>query len=267
MSDVTRKPRSISKKLRFEVFKRDSFTCQYCGQKAPDVVLEIEHMHPVSKGGTSELLNLVTSCAGCNAGKGARTLDDSSVVERQRRQLEQLQSRREQIDMMLEWKTGLGDMNEYAIQKIGEYMSHRMPATTITRTGEKKLAQLIKKFGFDEVVESFDIAAAKCLVEGADGCHTDESIAEMWKLMERVANSRHASKTRPWLKDLYWCRSVARSRCSYFNDVEAIRLLEDVHSRGANVADMKSASRQCRNWTSWRIALEELVPAGHAESM
>lgn len=32
---------SIGKKTRFEVFKRDSFTCQYCGQKAPDVILMI----------------------------------------------------------------------------------------------------------------------------------------------------------------------------------------------------------------------------------
>lgn len=34
------KRKSISKKLRFEVFKRDGFTCQYCGRMAPDVVLE-----------------------------------------------------------------------------------------------------------------------------------------------------------------------------------------------------------------------------------
>ena len=45
-----RKP--ISKKLRFEVFKRDSFTCQYCGKSAPDVVLHIDHIKPVKEGGT-----------------------------------------------------------------------------------------------------------------------------------------------------------------------------------------------------------------------
>ena len=36
-----RKP--LSKKIRFEVFKRDAFTCQYCGQMAPDVLLEVDH--------------------------------------------------------------------------------------------------------------------------------------------------------------------------------------------------------------------------------
>jgi len=36
---------AISKRDRFEVFKRDKFTCQYCGKAAPDVVLHIDHIH------------------------------------------------------------------------------------------------------------------------------------------------------------------------------------------------------------------------------
>ncbi|OAM26482.1 MULTISPECIES: HNH endonuclease [Eikenella] len=39
------KRKSITKKLRFEVLKRDSFTCQYCGKAAPDVVLEIPYRY------------------------------------------------------------------------------------------------------------------------------------------------------------------------------------------------------------------------------
>jgi len=31
--------KTISKKIRFEVFKRDSFTCQYCGKSAPEIIL------------------------------------------------------------------------------------------------------------------------------------------------------------------------------------------------------------------------------------
>lgn len=49
------KRKSISKKLRFEVFKRDSFICQYCGWKVQDVVLYIDHITPVSKDGQNKL--------------------------------------------------------------------------------------------------------------------------------------------------------------------------------------------------------------------
>jgi len=66
---------TLSLKLRFEVFKRDDFTCQYCGRKTPEVILELEHMIPLSKGGTDELDNLTTSCFECNRGKGSSLLD------------------------------------------------------------------------------------------------------------------------------------------------------------------------------------------------
>lgn len=66
---------SISKKLRFEVFKRDGFTCQYCGKKTPETVLEVDHIVSVSEGGQDDMTNLVTSCFDCNRGKGKISLD------------------------------------------------------------------------------------------------------------------------------------------------------------------------------------------------
>lgn len=66
---------SLSKKARFEIFKRDSFTCQYCGRQPPDVVLVIDHINPVKEGGDNDELNLITSCVDCNQGKGARKLN------------------------------------------------------------------------------------------------------------------------------------------------------------------------------------------------
>jgi hypothetical protein len=66
---------SVSLKLRFEVFNRDNFTCQYCGRKTPEVILELEHIIPLSKCGTDEFDNLTTSCFECNRGKGVSLLD------------------------------------------------------------------------------------------------------------------------------------------------------------------------------------------------
>lgn len=62
---------NLTKKQRFTILKRDNFTCRYCGRKATEVILEIDHIIPVSKGGTNDLNNLITSCRDCNRGKGA----------------------------------------------------------------------------------------------------------------------------------------------------------------------------------------------------
>lgn len=68
---------ALSKRVRFEVFKRDMFTCMYCGRRPPEVVLEVDHVHPKAKGGTDDLDNLVTSYWDCNRGKAAKGLGDA----------------------------------------------------------------------------------------------------------------------------------------------------------------------------------------------
>lgn len=67
----------LTKGVRFEVLKRDQFTCRYCGRKAPDVKLQVDHLVPVSKGGTNDLWNLACSCQECNCGKSAKHLGDA----------------------------------------------------------------------------------------------------------------------------------------------------------------------------------------------
>lgn len=70
----------ISARLRYEVLRRDGFTCQYCGAKAPDVELQIDHVVPVSLGGDDHPSNLVASCVDCNIGK-ASTMPSADTVE------------------------------------------------------------------------------------------------------------------------------------------------------------------------------------------
>lgn len=65
----------LSKALRFDIFKRDRFTCQYCGRRPPDVILEVDHVLATSQGGDSDPSNLISSCFDCNRGKRDKRLD------------------------------------------------------------------------------------------------------------------------------------------------------------------------------------------------
>lgn len=62
---------AVSRRLRFEIFRRDGHACRYCGAMAPDVKLTVDHVIPVALGGSDEPSNLVTACADCNAGKSS----------------------------------------------------------------------------------------------------------------------------------------------------------------------------------------------------
>jgi HNH endonuclease len=107
---VSRKRKQLSKKQRFELFKRDGFTCQYCGAHPPGVVLVLDHIVPFAEGGACDDDNLVTACEACNQGKAARGLsqvpaslaDKAAEVAEREAQLrgfhEVMEARRDRIE-------------------------------------------------------------------------------------------------------------------------------------------------------------------------
>lgn len=65
---------NIAQGTRFDIFNRDNFICTYCGRSPPDVQLEIDHILPISQGGSNNIDNLTTSCMECNRGKSAKNV-------------------------------------------------------------------------------------------------------------------------------------------------------------------------------------------------
>jgi hypothetical protein len=95
---VPAKRKPIGKRLRFEIFARDGFTCRYCGSQADTTTLEVDHITPVCQGGTNEPENLITACKACNAGKSGKTIEQHTPTETDRLRLSQ--ERNEQIESL-----------------------------------------------------------------------------------------------------------------------------------------------------------------------
>lgn len=97
------KRKGLSKKVRFGVFERDRFTCQYCGRTPIEdgVILQADHIVSVKNGGNNDTENLTTSCWDCNIGKGAKTtIKRGNTPEELKKQLEQSKERLEQVVAM-----------------------------------------------------------------------------------------------------------------------------------------------------------------------
>ena len=255
--NVSRK--GLSKKLRFEVFKRDSFTCQYCGAKAPDVLLQVDHIEPVSKGGTNDILNLVTSCQPCNAGKSDRELSDTSVLDKQRQQLEDLQERREQIEMMINWKRELMHLDDYATEQAAAFWADLVHPFHLTESGEKRLQRLLSAYGLDEVLEAMGIAVRQYVAHDADGKPTHESVDVAWQKIKGICRVRRAQEDKPYLRDIIYIRGILRNRLFYCDEHLALQILEDAVQLGADVDKLKSHATRVRNWSQWRDELEAFI--------
>lgn len=80
LEHMVHRPRARVKLTRREIFRRDSFTCQYCGRKGNDMT--VDHVVPRHLGGMHVWHNVVTACAPCNHRKGGRRLDEAHMALR-----------------------------------------------------------------------------------------------------------------------------------------------------------------------------------------
>lgn len=150
--------KQIGKKQRFEVFKRDGFTCQYCGATPPSVLLHVDHIDPVALGGENDEDNLITSCEHCNLGKGARPL--SAVPKGLAERAQEVEEREAQI-------AGYSSIMDAARERVED---DAWRVAEVLRPGASDgypIAKLnsIKKFvqslGVHEVLDAADIATSR----------------------------------------------------------------------------------------------------------
>jgi 5-methylcytosine-specific restriction endonuclease McrA len=75
----THLPRQRVRFSRLNVYARDESTCQYCGRRLPRSELNLDHVLPRSRGGSTSWENVVCSCVACNLRKGGRTPEESGM--------------------------------------------------------------------------------------------------------------------------------------------------------------------------------------------
>jgi hypothetical protein len=232
---MLKKRKSLSQRQRFETFKRDSFTCQYCGSKAPDVVLNVDHIIPVAKGGSNKATNLITSCFQCNSGKSDKLLSDNTVVLKQLKQAKINQERAEQIKMISEWVQGQSSSVEVdeCRNLIIKYLD-----VDLTEHGEKGLKKNLRKHCFTDVSK----AIMKVYDEGKYHDQPENTI----KLIEKAIAYE---KSTPDQRHLMYTFGIMRNR---FDNYYRIRnflyeYANKIYNQGGNLEEIReiAISAEC----------------------
>jgi hypothetical protein len=245
--------KTISKKTRFEVFKRDKFKCQYCGSEAPSVVLVIDHIEPIALGGDNNVMNLVTSCVDCNSGKSARRISDSSVIDKQREQLSMIQEQRNQLEMMKLWRD---ECHKFEVEKAHmvenefKIRGHVDPDKTFTDFGMQSVLKILRKHGLEFVLECM---ATLSVPEGMD------PVAKLEKHINIIVDTRKDPVGAKW-KYVYGILSKrfqlsAHRRVSYFKWAECA-ISWDIDPR-----DAERVAKTCRSWTEFIEYLSDAIDA------
>lgn len=158
--------KTISKGKRFEIFKRDNWTCRYCGAQPPGVVLHVDHVIPLAGGGTDEEENLVTSCQPCNIGKGAKGLGDrlptidpdapEQLIER----AEQLRGYQEALE---EWLAAKNEYQEFVGGLVYSAMWGEFDTATLGDREAQRAVYFVSKLGLPKVLELAELTGNKHL--------------------------------------------------------------------------------------------------------
>jgi hypothetical protein len=251
----------IRKSVRFEVFKRDSFTCQYCGEKAPDVVLEIDHITPVADGGSNEILNLVTACRACNAGKGVRRLADATVVQKARAQADELEERRGQMEMIAEWHRGLFQSEHHAVELLERLWFDGIEEDThgiyLTTEAQDLLRAAVKRYGFDLTCEAIAQVTGVIRRTPKDERNREDRNAAFWSIAKRCTVLK-AERDDPGVGRLFYIRGILRNRV-HIRERSCIALLKDARTCGVDIDWMEALAKEASSWSMFRDLVNRAI--------
>ena len=244
-----RKP--LSKKIRFEVFKRDSFTCQYCGRTVPDVILHVDHIKPVSKGGTNDIMNLVTSCQDCNLGKGARELSDNAVVKKQQKRIKELAEKNEQLEMFLEWRNELQEIEEKEVRAVNDFISS-ISDWSANEQGKRIIKRWIKEFSLQLVMECVGIAFDQYY------CGDSASWNRAFDKVGGICRNKSKGQDRREYYKNYMVK-VCRNRFGYYSENWIRDFAYNSIDSDEDFEDIKQILKVAKHWTDFKERLRRHI--------
>jgi len=256
---------SISKRTRFEVFKRDKFTCLYCGKKAPDVILEVDHINPKCKGGPDGILNLVTSCYECNRGKGGIRIDDQSALQKQRTQIELVQEKREQNELMLKWRESLVDLDRDTLRQVVEYINNKISPFHLKENGKRTFEKLINKFSLADILDAIDLSARKYLQYDSSDKLTQESVEDF---IDKIGGILTIKNRPPVDQKLAYIKGICRNRFDYWDREKCSIILNEYVNALKNYGyteqqilddlenELEPKAKEAHNWSEWKSLVE-----------
>ena len=259
----------ISNKIRFEVFKRDMFTCQYCGKKTPDpgVVLNVDHINPVKEGGNNEIFNLVTSCFECNNGKSGRKLDDNSVLAKQRSQLELIEERKQQILLMIEWKKSLTNVDEDFVKIITDYINNKISPIILNENGITYIYGWIKKYKIEDILDSIDISAESYLLYHSQEIYNESAVT----FLNKIGGILAVKNMTPIRQRISYISGIGKNRINTWDDKTAKiiltkytialqkygwneeKILEDLEN------EINPFTKTATKWNDWKNQIETWI--------
>jgi len=185
-----------SKRLRFEILKRDGFRCRYCGASAASAVLHVDHVVAESAGGEDVPENLVTACAACNGGKSNVGLDESrlstTTVEDIQQNTQDIKAYLDACRAQKQARDGLHALaTEYYWENIGPLVGDR-----ISPSLDGALLKIMEEDGLPMLIQGMEATYRKV---SAQRMSATDAARYFFGVMKRLRAAKQGPQRGPYL--------------------------------------------------------------------
>ena len=200
------------------------------------------------EGGANDIFNYVTACEDCNQGKGRRRLSDDSVLSKQSEELIKIAEKREQIEMMGQWKRVLISEKDTEIQEFERFVSvvFQEPAS-LSPHGKRQAKIWIKKYGleavFDTAITAFD--------KFPD--NFEKAITYIPKILSVESGNLSEDQKR-----LFYIRGIARNRFPSINQKQCLALMMKALEAGWSALYIELLAKRVKTASELTVCLRNM---------
>jgi hypothetical protein len=134
-------------------------------------------------------------------------------MAKRKAQLDELQERREQIEMMLEWQIGLEDLKSVELENLVAIVNSIISPAQLNESGIAKIRLCFPKYTYQEVYDCIQISYSQYLEYDKSGNgYTGQSITKFLDYIPKIAKSRRILAKKPYLADLFRIRGYMKAK-------------------------------------------------------
>jgi hypothetical protein len=170
--------------------------------------------------------------------------------------MEELQERRDQLEMMMMWRKGLRALNDETVARLCAYWDDLTPGWRVTDNAKLTMKKWLRSFSIEELTQSMDISAIQYLQRNKTGKCTKESVELAFNKIPGICRIEQISKEQPEIKELYYIRGIVRKRMPwYYDDTKALQLLREGAAAGVPLSVLRQIALTASHWTEFREGL------------
>jgi TolA-binding protein len=246
------------KRIKYEVFEKDAFKCQFCGTGAPNVTLQLVRIQDAQP--DEEWLDtafLSTSCKVCEKKKSGT---DEKSLNNPYMSIDELEERLQQLKMLINWRKGMLNIRKQQLNNLIIYWENKISGFETNNDQKKYLAAHISKYSGDEIRSAMDMAVDKFIKYDEDGKLDQSSILTAFSKIPEICQTKTEIVTAHESDGLQRIHDQLSSNIAGFFDTRRTQQwLNYARSWEVQIDDLYKMASSVKSWTEFSVNIDKMV--------